>query len=189
MRKLTLSGLFSSKDKAEREARDREFAKLFALHIDHVLNFCKMQLNDTELSEDITGEIFERAWKKRHTFDAAKGDFTPWIFQIARNRLVDEYRSRSKQITLPLDEELIDFEQLSPEAHMDKAELRERLLQSMKHLTDEEQTIIGLKFGAGLDNQAIAQITEKTPGAIASSVYRAMNKLRRLWAKEEQLDE
>ena len=61
MRKSMLSGLNLSNERTEGSTITVDFDALFAAHIDHIFNFCNVQLNDRALAEDITAEVFERA--------------------------------------------------------------------------------------------------------------------------------
>jgi RNA polymerase sigma-70 factor (ECF subfamily) len=189
MRKSTFKGLSLSNERIEGSTIAVDFEALFDEYLDYIFNFCNLQLNDRALAEDITAEVFERAWKNRHTYDPAQGSVKKWLFQIARYRVIDEHRQRGRRPVIPLNEELVDSSQSSPEDQIERLELEEKIRQSMALLTDDEKTHIGLKFGAGLSNKEIARIVEKTEGAVASGLYRALGKLHSLWMKGEDSNE
>lgn len=189
MRKSIFKGLVLSNERVEGTTIEADFEALFAAHILHIFNFCNLQLNDAALAEDVTADVFERAWAHRHTYDREQADVTTWLFQIARNRVIDVQRKQGRQPTIALHEGVVDPSQSSPEEQVQSLELEQELIQFMVHLTVDEKMIVALKFGAGLGNKEIAEITEKSDEAVASSLYRAMGKLRKQWRKGEKSDE
>ena len=54
-------------------------------------------------SEDIVQEILLAVHLKRHTWDA-DAPFSPWLFAIARNKLVDALRRRGRRIFVNIDD-------------------------------------------------------------------------------------
>ena len=53
-------------------------------------------LHDRAAAEDVTALAFERAYRKRRTFDAERGSERAWLFGIARNAALDELRRRKR---------------------------------------------------------------------------------------------
>jgi len=50
-----------------------------------------------DAAEDIVQEVFASVWKNAETFDRARGPVRPWIVQIARSRVLNELRRRSRK--------------------------------------------------------------------------------------------
>jgi len=50
-----------------------------------------------EAAEDVVQEVFSSVWKNAGTFDPARGLVRPWIVQIARSRVLNELRRRSRK--------------------------------------------------------------------------------------------
>ena len=71
-----------------RESRDAVFAYVAGL------------LRDRSAAEEVTATAFERAYRKRHRFDPARGEARGWLFGIARNAAIDELRRLGRQATL-----------------------------------------------------------------------------------------
>ena len=73
------------------EVRDgglERLAPLFERHHVPLYNYYLRMTRDRELSEDMVQEVFLRILKYRHTF-RGEGDFTPWLYHIARNVRID----------------------------------------------------------------------------------------------------
>src|SRR3954452_24350699 len=57
-------------------------------------------LRDRSAAEDVTMAAFERAYRRRRSFDRAKGNERAWLFTIARNAALDELRRRKRSTAL-----------------------------------------------------------------------------------------
>ena len=57
-------------------------------------------LRDRAASEDVTAQTFERAFRRRRTYDARRGTQRAWLFAIARNAALDELRRRRRTVVL-----------------------------------------------------------------------------------------
>src|SRR5438270_8904535 len=60
-------------------------------------------LRDKAAAEDVTAIAFERAYRRRRTFDRRRGEERAWLFGIARNAALDELRHRRRQAALVVD--------------------------------------------------------------------------------------
>src|ERR1044071_33191 len=65
-------------------------------------------LKDKSDAEDVLQEVFERVWKKSHTFQSAlasaQGEAKYWILRIAHNRSINLLKSRALRLAPSLDE-------------------------------------------------------------------------------------
>ena len=66
-----------------------------------VLRYINSQVNNYHLAEDLCSEVFLRVYEKLDTFNNKKASMSTWIFTIARNRLIDYYRSRKVEEEVP----------------------------------------------------------------------------------------
>ena len=62
-------------------------------------------LRDRAAAEDVTALAFERAYRRRRTFDRRRGEERAWLFGIARNAALDELRRRKRLAALVADPE------------------------------------------------------------------------------------
>src|ERR1700758_4379370 len=83
------------------------FEALYRSSRDDVFAYVTTLLGDRAAAEDITALAFERAFRRRRTFDRRRGEERAWLFGIARNAALDELRRRRRLATLgsePADE-------------------------------------------------------------------------------------
>ncbi|MCW3013166.1 MAG: sigma-70 family polymerase sigma factor, partial [Solirubrobacterales bacterium] len=81
------------------------FDALYRACVDDVHAYAWSLLRDRAAAEDVTALAFERAYRKRHRFDASKGTERAWVFTIARNAALDELRRRRRTAALMIDPE------------------------------------------------------------------------------------
>jgi RNA polymerase sigma-70 factor (ECF subfamily) len=130
-------------------------------------------LRDRSAAEDVTALVFERALRKRRSFDRARGSERAWLFGIARNAALDELRRRSRTAALvsePPDDAMADPE--------DDAERRATVRAALASLDPRERELIALKFHAGLSNAEIAKVIGASESAAGTRLHRAVTKLR-----------
>jgi len=129
-------------------------------------------LRDRAAAEDVTALAFERALRRRRSFDRARGSERAWLFGIARNAALDELRRRSRTaalVTDPPDEALADDED---------PDRRATVRAALASLDPRERELIALKFHAGLSNAEIAKVIGASESAAGTRLHRAVTKLR-----------
>jgi len=133
-----------------------------------------------EDAEDLTSEVFVRLVEsiKKQT-----GNFTAWLFSIARNLLIDYYRKKGRLKEVPLDDTIAqDLKDPSSTKGIDLTQ--DDLRKLLSHLTDEQREVIILKFIDGYSNDEISQSVKKSVGAIKALQFRALSALRETFKKE-----
>lgn len=161
-----------------KNGKDSAFSKLYELYFDKIYRFAYFRVSHKEIAEDITEEVFIRAFTSLSSLDKASS-FESWLYQIARNRIIDYYRAK-KQL-LPLDdlENTLEYETNV----IDNVNLQfdqKIFVKVLRDLPEEQQTIIRMKFYEDLTNTEIADMTGKTEGAIRVIQHRALTKLKEL---------
>lgn len=161
-----------------------DFKELYEEHLTAVFNFCLYRVGDYALAEDLTADTFERAWRSRRKFDPNKALFTTWLFAIARNRVADRHRWQERHAIVELNGQHADSAPLLEEMAA-RAEKIQQLNDLVRTLTESQQDLIALKFGAGLTNRAIANLVDKSESAVGSALHRALGKIRQQLTEPE----
>jgi len=155
------------------------FAGFYQEYLPKVFRYVSYRIKDTHAAEDLTSVVFEKALTNFKSFRREKASFSTWIFTIARNTLTDHYRSLQRQATVPLDDPMpVAGKELSPEEEYDREEELQQLNACLALLSQTEQEIISLKFGAEMTNRQIASMLSMTESNIGIIVFRAIRKLR-----------
>jgi len=86
----------------------------------------------------VTAQAFERAYRKRRSYRAARGSMDAWVFGIARNAALDELRKRKRRAKLESDPE--DERATAPEDQADMAIRRETVRAALASLSGQDAT-------------------------------------------------
>ena len=152
------------------------FAELYERTFPRVYAYVASLLRDRAAAEDVTAQAFERAYRKRRSYRAARGSMDAWVFGIARNAALDELRKRKRRANLEVDPE--DDRAASPEEQADLALKRQTVRTALASLTGQERDLIALKFAGGLSNGEIARVLRMSESNVGTRLHRTITKLR-----------
>ena len=145
---------------------------------DDVFAYVATLLKDRAAAEDVTALAFERAYRRRITFDRRRGEERAWLFGIARNAALDELRRRKRVASLVVDPE--DVSETHDDAEGAEVALRRTAVRTaLAELSARDREVIALKFHAGLRNAELARVLGVSETAAGTLLYRAMEKLRK----------
>ena len=153
-----------------------DFDALYRAARDDVYAYVATLLRDRSAAEDVTAAAFERAYRKRAGYRAARGSARAWLFGIARNAALDELRRRKRTAALAADP--ADLEAATPEDAAEEALRRAAVRSALASLPPRDRELIALKFHAGLDNAELAAVLGVSPSNAGTLLHRAMTKLR-----------
>lgn len=153
------------------------FERLYRDCRDDVYAFLAGLLRDRSAAEEVTAQAFERAFRKRESFNPRRGSQRAWLFGIARNAALDELRRRGRGASLAADP--VDLQAPSGEDIAESALRRRDIVTAMRALSGRERELIGLKFFAGLDNGEIARVLGVSESNVGTRLHRVLDKLRK----------
>src|SRR6202023_3092319 len=99
-----IESLTTPSDESADTSWDR-FEELYRSARDDLFAYVCTIRRDPAAAEDVTALAFERAYRRRRTFDRRRGQERAWLFGIARNAALDELRRRKRLATLIVDPE------------------------------------------------------------------------------------
>jgi RNA polymerase sigma-70 factor (ECF subfamily) len=141
-------------------------------------------LGDVQAAEDVVQEVFLRVWRKPNHYDTTRGRFLTWLMSVARNRAIDEHRSRGRRQRFEVGSAPLDGEGPNIDGSDDPAlaalvadecaVVREALV----GLPAEQRKAIELAYYGGLTQQEIAQALGEPLGTVKTRVRLGMQKMR-----------
>ncbi len=138
--------------------------------------YVRTLLGDDASAEDVTSLAFERAYRRRVSFDARRGSERAWLFGIARNAALDELRRRKR--SAPLLGDPPDEHAAAPEEEADLAVRRTTVRVALAALSPRDRELVALKFHGGLSNAELAALLGTSESSAGTRVHRAVTKLR-----------
>ncbi len=157
------------------------FGELYSIYLDRIYRYVFYQVHNKVTAEDLTEEIFIKAWRGIGKYRWKGQPFSAWLYRIAHNHVIDYFRtSRQHQ---PLDREIpADGDQ--PQQELETKQTQQSLLRAISSLPQQQKQVIILKFIEDLDNRAIEHIMGKSQGAIRVMQMRALAALRQILNEE-----
>jgi RNA polymerase sigma-70 factor (ECF subfamily) len=164
------------------------FARLYDGYVDRIYRYAYFRVPDDQTAEDITAQVFLKTWENLERYKAGKTPFLGWLYTIARNTVIDYYRTRKE--TVPLEYTNI-FQEDPTEAIIEQIDLASEvrfLRMALQSLTEDQQQVLTLKFITGLNTAQVAQQMGKRLGAIRALQMRALQALAK-YLEVEKTDE
>ena len=162
-------------EKAKKGDKDA-FGKLYSSYLDAIYRYVFFRVeNDRQTAEDITEEIFLKAWRHIDQFKIGTGTVQAWLYKIASTTVIDHHRTKKQQVNMH--EEIAD-ESTIEEQFVKKTE-QQQITRALKTLTDEQQSVIIMKFINDLSNKEIARVLNLSNEAVRALQYRALKNLRK----------
>ena len=153
--------------------------RLMERHGVAVYRFCREELRDATLADDVHQQVFIQAYRDLAKF-SRRSTVKTWLYAIARHRVLDAAKSRRRA------EAHIDSDDATavPDPHppaserIDDDRLREALRQCFARLPDHVRTALLLRFQQGFTFEDMAQVCGEKPGTLQAQVTRALPVLR-----------
>ena len=166
------------------------FEMLYELHAAAVYAFIRLRVGDVDVAQEITQDVFVAAYRGLDRFEWQAG-LAPWLMRIARNQVANHWRTTSRRpqlIRLPGED---DPDEAMPEIGdpIDAAlqvpdemvlDVTEGHLQlAIQQLTELQQQVVALRFGAELSLQETADIMGRSVNAVKNLQHKALGALKR----------
>jgi RNA polymerase sigma-70 factor, ECF subfamily len=169
-----------------RQGDQEAFAQLYETHFDKIFRYMVLKIRNQAESEDMTQQVFVKAYESIGSYRSQGVPFTAWLFRIAHNQMVDYVRKQSKKPTVFLDETLPIEDDTDLEQEVETKIEMERVVLASKHLTKAQQEVISLRFAGGLSITEAAKTMRKSEGAIKALQHSAILALRKTLSAGEQ---
>lgn len=140
--------------------------------------------------EDLTAEVYMRAWRARGRFRGDEDNALRWLLQIARHIVIDAHR-RNQRRGLPenIDELAIAERGSSPEEQALDNEQRVILRGLLKDLPTRQREMLVLRYMLDWQVKRIAQYLEMPPNTVSVTIRRALERLRQAWPQASAPDQ
>lgn len=173
-----------------RATRDPEvYGKLYDIYVNQIYRFIYFKVGRKEEAEDLTGDVFLKTWQYINEMGSEVIDnLRAFLYQTARNAVIDFYRSRDQKefVVLPQEQEN-DEEKPSMEIIDEKQDLVEKIelasdleevKKALQKIREEYREIIILRFVEEMSVKETAEILGKSEGAVRVLLHRAIAALK-----------
>lgn len=155
------------------------FAGIYDRYVDQTFGYIYRRVGHRQTAEDLTGDVFFRAFRRLDTFEWQGVDLGAWIMTIARNRVHDHFKSARFRLERSTDEtpdtphtDIDDPERVSVARDMARS-----LGHALEQLKDDHREVIELRFIHNMNVAETAEVMGRTVGATKALQYRALRAL------------
>ena len=167
-----------------KEYDEAALGELYDGHAPRIYAYIYRRVSDATVAEDLTADVFVRVLQAVQSERFWKTSFQAWLYRIAHNLVVDHYRRGAKVNETELDERLVAAAE-GPDAAVEDQLSRQQLGGALQRLTPDQQQVLALRFGEGLTAREVAEVVDKTVGAVEALQHRALAAMRRVLEKVE----
>lgn len=151
--------------------------KLYDTFLDAVYRFVFFRVSSREEAEDLTEETFVSIFEHIGKYKDEGVPFEAWVYRIARNKVIDHYRSKKPNVPLTESLDIPDGKQ-NPEQEVEQKLTKEYIMTCVRRLPASYQEIIILKYIEDKTNEEISVLLEKPLAHVRVLQSRALQKLR-----------
>ncbi len=154
------------------------FGQIYDSFSQKLYRFIYFRVGHREVAEDVLSDTFVKAWQKINQINSPEA-LSGWLYQIAKNNIIDYYRLKKELVPLTEVEEILEDE-VNPVETANLSLQQKKILEVLDELTTEQQEVIKYRFFEDLSNEEIAYVMGKSEGAIRVIQHRAIAELKKL---------
>lgn len=161
------------------EGDSSAFGILYDHYQPRIYRFTMVKVSHREEAEDLTHQVFLKAWQSIQSYKDLGFPFSSWLYRIARNQIADHYRTKKEKISI----EELNPEEIPAEEHHTRNALSEkveveRVMKAVRKLKQEYQDVIIMRFVEDLALKETAAALDRSEGAVKLLQHRAIKELK-----------
>jgi RNA polymerase sigma-70 factor (ECF subfamily) len=153
-----------------------KFIHVYDYYFKKIYDFAYYRTCSRESAEDITSQTFMRALEKADTYDKSRASVSTWLFKIASNLIIDNFRANRKSSSLEVIEELAAKDDLENE--VSEKEILSQVMALLKKLPEKKREIIILRIWQNMSYKEIAEISGASEASCKMIFYRTIDEIR-----------
>ena len=156
---------------------ERAFSLILRAYETPVFNYVlRLVGGDQALAEDLTQEVFLRVYQGLPKF-SLRSKFTTWLFQVTKNRVLDELRATERRPRA-----LVAIDDIAPlevlDAPIERLEEIDALWRAVQNLSTDLKMALLLRDVVGLSYTEIADSLEVTLATVKWRIYKAREEVQ-----------
>ncbi|MFH2232543.1 MAG: RNA polymerase sigma factor [Patescibacteria group bacterium] len=177
-----------------RQGEDKALGILIKRYLTPVYRFLFRLTHDSSLAEDLTQETFLKTWKNLKRFDVSKS-FKAWVFAIARNNCIDNFRKNNASSISHFEKDLLGGDSINsiednrPLANdiLQNEEIAAYIDEGLKKIPQSARAVILMHDTENLTFQEIADALKEPMNTVKSRYRRGIQLLRKLLTNYEKI--
>lgn len=156
-----------------KQTKSKQFEAAYRSFYEPIFQFLKNRTGDADVAADLLQETFLKVYRFLDSYQPTAA-MKSWVFQIARNTLVDWWRGSLKEpqkvASHELGEDQLVCPDLQPEALLER---RSQLESWLKELSGAQRKVVWLRLTQGLNDEEISRRLALSVSAVKSLLFRA----------------
>lgn len=166
------------------DGQTEAFSVLVDRYRQKVFQTCMGFLHNADDAEDLTQEIFVKAWNALNSFDG-RAAFSTWLYRIAVNKAINQTRRNKLRSFTGINDEVTEsgYSDDDAEGNLMRSEQREQIKSAVNRLKTKQKKAFVLFYYQELSLIEVADVLEMSPKATESLIFRARKKLQNLLSR------
>jgi RNA polymerase sigma-70 factor (ECF subfamily) len=172
------------------------FEELVARHRDKIYARAFTMMRSEDEALDLSQEAWIKGWQRLKQFQG-ESSFGTWMTRIVINLCLDALRKRKRQMAESIEEmaeesggveRYMPMEMGNPTEGLEREDLRNKIQEAFKHLSDAHRTVLILHEFDGLEYKQIAKVMKCSIGTVMSRLFYARRRMASLmtrWKREQ----
>lgn len=153
-----------------------DFSILYYQYVRKIYKFIYYKVQHRETAEDLTSQTFMKALEKINSFSNEKSSFSTWVYTIARNNVIDYYRTKKNNFDINDVWDLWDNTDIERDTDL-KYKL-EKVVVYLKELKPEQREIVMFRVWGDMSYKEISEIMGKSEGSCKMIFFRTVKELK-----------
>ena len=167
---------------AKARAFDEEaLAQIHDTYYGPIFRYIAFRVGNQTVAEDLTSEVFVRLLSALRDRTAPQKTLRGWLYRVAYFVVSDYHRAHYRQEEVPLDEAVgtMPGDAPGPAAAVSHKMRWEEVSEALEHLTEDQREVVALRFGQEMPIREVADLMNKSEGAVKQLQARAVAALSR----------
>lgn len=162
-------------DAAQRDPR--RFSARYEANFERVYAYVVRRVRDRHEAEDLTADVLHQALANLPRYEWRGLPFSAWLFRIAANAIADHARRAAR-------ERRVAAEASAEEPAAQEIEERAHLFRLVARLPEDQRRVVRLRFAEQRSIRDIAQLLDRSEGAVKQLQFRGLQALRTLLGED-----
>lgn len=150
------------------------FLELYDRYLVPIYRYLASRVRDPKDAEDLTAQVFLTAFERFSQFQS-RGNLAGWLFTIARNKSIDLFRARCREIPL----EMVQSRMVIQTDVTSRRDEARTILDIIATFSPEEREVLDLRFAAEMSFAEMAECLHRNESTIKKQVYRLLARIKR----------
>ncbi len=152
------------------------FGQLYDKYFEKIYRFIYYKISHQETTEDLVSLTFTKALENLDKFRTNKGSFSSWLYKIARNTVIDYYRTKREVKNIDYVYDI--HSQQNIEEDMTKDQQLQNIREKLDALKPEQREIVIMRIWDELSYKEISQIINKSEASCKMTFSRAIKTIK-----------